>query len=361
MSHITEGLLHAHLDGAVGHDRAEEWLLAEAHLGMCEDCRRRFDEARQLRDAAGAILATASASTGHKPDFKELVARVEGRKSVPHRKPWWSSTTRLAWAASLMLAAGAGWLGRELLIQTGQNVPTVMQSESVQLTPEQTTAFSDAVEADEDVAEEGQARAGDDDMDRVSGERAARGIAAQPADEPEVGAMQKSEVQKSVEEFRQDATPNEANVDRLDAKIGADRERELAARLSGGAAADPTCYTVSPIALQLGVKAADEVVPDYGGDNMTAVAPDWLRLAPGGIAVATVSGRQITGTWVGPSADSVQVRLADGESGIELWLGWTEFGLEGSFGRGGGVAADGIANAPTIPIRMVASACDAAP
>ncbi len=243
MSHISEGLLHAHLDGAVGQDRAEQWLLAEAHLSVCEDCRRRLEEARQLRDAAGEILAVASAPSASKPDFQELVAKAGNAAPLPRRKSWWNSTSRLAWAASLMLAVGAGWLGRELLIQTGQDMPAVVaESEAIPQAPEPTAGFRDAVEQDEAATLQGRGRAESGDGELSAVEQEARGVAAPPPGEPEVAMMQKSEGQKATEEFRQDAAPLEAKTDRLEAVAERRNESDVMARAIRVGPALPTCF-----------------------------------------------------------------------------------------------------------------------
>jgi hypothetical protein len=344
MSHITEGLLHAHLDGAIGHDRAQEWLLAEAHLGDCEDCRRRLEEARQVRGAAGEILALATVHAGRKPNFEELLRQAGGGSRPPRSTRWWSSTPRLAWAASLMLAAGAGWLGRELLIQTGQDVPAVVaESEALPQAPELTTAFSDAPEADEAAAGDGQFRAGADDADMVSGERAAGQKMEQPAAEPAVAAMQ-----KNVEEVRQDAAPIDANRDRLAAVEKPAREREAVARLSEDVASAATCYVAdTDLELQRSVAAADE-----------SVTPDALRLEGDGTAVATVGDTQLSGTWSESSTDSIQVVVANGEAGMELQLERTDTGFTGTAGRlDRGGAADDL-NVAKAPVRLSTMECE---
>jgi len=107
MSHATEGELHAHLDGALSAiDPAAAARLAE-HLDRCADCRARLDEERAIRACAADLLAAALPSV-EEPPF-EAVARPAGR-------PLPSATThRFMWAASLVVALGAGWMGHALL------------------------------------------------------------------------------------------------------------------------------------------------------------------------------------------------------------------------------------------------------
>lgn len=361
MPHITEGLLHAHLDGAAGQDLAEEWLLAEAHLGMCEDCNRRLAEARQIRDAAREIMGSASGPSAVKPEFDDLVAQAGVRSPGPRGQPWWSSTSRLAWAASLVLAVGAGWLGRELLIQTGQDVPAVMQSESVPQAPDQAILLTDALEADDDGATVGQTRVGGDDPVRVSGERGARGIAEQPVAEPDIVAVQESELQRKAEEFRQDEPPGEGNGGRPEDAMRAERERDVAAQLIRVDATEPTCYTVSPADLQSRLTAADRAVADSDGQDVLLGEPTWLRLAADGTVLAAVSGTQLSGTWVAPSNDSIHVLVADGGAGIELRLEKSETGFAGAVKRPGHAGGNGNTDAPPTSIRLSTTACESAP
>ncbi|MEE8487956.1 MAG: hypothetical protein V3S56_07285 [Gemmatimonadota bacterium] len=371
MSHISEGLLHAHLDGAVGHDRAEEWLLAEAHLSVCEDCRRRLDEARQLRDAAGEILAVASAPAVRRPDFEELVAQAAGGPKARPRSAWWHSTSHLAWAASLMLAVGAGWLGRELLIQTGQNVPAVVvESKAIPQTPEQTAVLKDALGADESAVAEASARVEAEEVDRVSGERAAKRIAVAPANEAEVVMMEKSEGrQKAAEEFRQDAVSKDAKVDRLEAAIDeaeGEPERDAVVRMAGAVAVSSTCYAADgPIDLQGGLLAADQAVTEEDQKNAPPAAPSELRLSADGTAVAGAGGRQMVGTWVEVSGDSVQVLLAGAGVGLEMRFERMEDGLSGTVarsGRGGeGIRVEGDALESVLEFWLSKVACDEAP
>ncbi len=103
MQHVDEGLLHAWLDGeraALGPARAEE---VRRHLDGCAECRTRLGEARELRDRADALLRGGGPVGVEVPPFESLAGRVPARRS---------RTRMLAWAASLVLALGAGWLAR---------------------------------------------------------------------------------------------------------------------------------------------------------------------------------------------------------------------------------------------------------
>ncbi len=105
MQHVDEGLLHAWLDGeraALGPAPAEE---VRRHLEGCAECRTRLGEARALRDRADALLRGSGPVGVEIPPFEALAGRA-----APARRP--RRMAPLAWAASLVLAVGAGWLAR---------------------------------------------------------------------------------------------------------------------------------------------------------------------------------------------------------------------------------------------------------
>lgn len=141
MPHVDDGTLHALLDGAL---RAEEPGRAErvaAHLETCADCRARLEQAAALKDEAAQILDTLE--TAHReagspgPDFHEVLARAQARAgdvgpdgaptgagdrpagpgrsldraAVMRRYRW---TRGLAWAATVVIALGTGYVVRDL-------------------------------------------------------------------------------------------------------------------------------------------------------------------------------------------------------------------------------------------------------
>ncbi|MEX0894088.1 MAG: hypothetical protein WEB88_18100, partial [Gemmatimonadota bacterium] len=121
MSHVDDGTLHAFLDGALPHGEAVT-LAVEAHLALCADCRARLERERALKGRAGEVLGAASPSAVDMPPFEEILARhasqattptpatrAGGRVRGPARSP-----VPLAWAASVMLALGAGWMAHAL-------------------------------------------------------------------------------------------------------------------------------------------------------------------------------------------------------------------------------------------------------
>lgn len=118
MSHATEGELHAYLDGALSatDPGAAERLVA--HLVGCVDCRARLEEERAIRERAGELLGVAL-PTIEAPPF-ETLARVAGVR----RARGGMTTRRMAWAASVVLALGAGWMGNAMLRGTPGVAPS---------------------------------------------------------------------------------------------------------------------------------------------------------------------------------------------------------------------------------------------
>lgn len=310
MSHIAEGLLHAHLDGALEPADRERWAEAEAHLAVCEDCRRRLEAARELRDAASVLLAAAAVPPAERPSFDTLVAEAGRRRSdasdtaagsvgvgtevprarearYPPPRRWWGSPTKLAWAASLVLAVGAGWIGRQLVVEEGGDVPLVMESRVAPESPGSAESIPPR-----------EAGALEDD---------ARG-----ADGAALGRAERLEGEARMEEedagFRARAPEQENEADRR-----ADEAREEAPAKAADEGA--------PIALAPQTLARrGPGGPCYGLESDQSPG-GVLRLRPDGTAALLGDGRPLVGFWERPSTDSVTARLTDGEAWIELRLG----------------------------------------
>ena len=136
MSHVDEGRLHAYLDGALpgGIEARRE---VEDHLRVCVDCRALLEAASVDRGGTREILGLLRPMEVETPPFQELVARqhaaadpgaVGGGSGGPSAGPVETAaqgaagvsdyTTRrgsrfsLAWAATVVLALGAGWMAR---------------------------------------------------------------------------------------------------------------------------------------------------------------------------------------------------------------------------------------------------------
>jgi len=99
MSHVDEGTLHAYLDGALPPGERSQ---VDAHLAECPACRDRLAEARALIARADALLALALPAERSAPPLHEL-----------RRRPmWWRVRWPVAWAATVTLAVGLGWMLR---------------------------------------------------------------------------------------------------------------------------------------------------------------------------------------------------------------------------------------------------------
>lgn len=113
MSHVDDGTLHALLDGALHAEDPERAAGVEAHLGRCADCRARLDAAAAVRDRAGQVLDLLDADP--RPDFQEVLARAgHDRRGALARQA--RRTRGAAWAATIMLALGTGYLVRDRLV-----------------------------------------------------------------------------------------------------------------------------------------------------------------------------------------------------------------------------------------------------
>ena len=124
MRHVTDGELHAYLDGALDHlpnGRGEE---VREHLASCPACGERLQDETGVRERSQEILERGAPPEVELPPFEELRVRAEaaekgagpnsrgGRDRARVRAPLGS--TPLAWAATVVLALGVGWMGGEI-------------------------------------------------------------------------------------------------------------------------------------------------------------------------------------------------------------------------------------------------------
>lgn len=148
MPHVEEGQLHAWLDGA--YPAGDPELLAmRTHVQDCADCRNRLDEAQVVRERAGEILNLATPVVVEQPPFESLSDRqVRGRA----RRSYIPGPARLAWAATIVVALGAGWLARGFLPAPGAGSAVMQESaadaSAAQAAEPQSTAVTAPVIAD---------------------------------------------------------------------------------------------------------------------------------------------------------------------------------------------------------------------
>ena len=169
MSHLTDGQIHAYLDGSVEALDGATLVEARSHIADCDDCSARLEAARLVRDEAVSLLGTAVPSSFSPPPFEELERRAAredsdtasetrtGRSSVGGRNAASGRLFRrpgsLAWAASLTVALTAGWLARGTVGTGMVDRPAVVApSESIALQDKQEVGTLDQ-SADRVVAE----------------------------------------------------------------------------------------------------------------------------------------------------------------------------------------------------------------
>jgi Putative zinc-finger len=136
MSHLDEGQLTALVDNEL---TAAERSTVEAHLMACEDCRRLYEEVKAFAtEADGLVTAIELPARGpHAPLGASSVARPANRHAAeppggtpslpgpaeespwgarsPSRRGVWSPRWRtVAWAASVLLAVGLGWVASDI-------------------------------------------------------------------------------------------------------------------------------------------------------------------------------------------------------------------------------------------------------
>lgn len=121
MWHVTDGDLHAYLDGALDLYPAREARRIRSHLESCADCRGRLAEEERVREAASSVLAETGPASVDVPPFEAVRRRAAAGPARPEgsgRRP--GPALRLGWAASVLVALGVGWMvGREPAARSG--------------------------------------------------------------------------------------------------------------------------------------------------------------------------------------------------------------------------------------------------
>ncbi len=122
MPHLDEGTLQAWLDRDRSGLGPEERARIEAHLEGCEACARSLEELEGSTARVEALLGVAPAA-GEIPPFEAVRARAAGEAAPAGRaRRRWRPT---AWAASVAVALGVGWMANEM-IRTGGAGPTAV-------------------------------------------------------------------------------------------------------------------------------------------------------------------------------------------------------------------------------------------
>ena len=157
MSHVDEGRLHAFLDGALRAEDPADAERVELHLAACADCRARLDEAARLRDEATALLGAAQPRVAATPSFEAIRARagaIAAREGAPsttaaptRRRRAFLATpfNGVAWAATVVLAVGLGWMLRDNLEEGDRVALSEVAGGSLDQSTESTVEESAAV------------------------------------------------------------------------------------------------------------------------------------------------------------------------------------------------------------------------
>lgn len=147
MSHVDEGTLHAWLDGALDALPEAEAARVREHLATCEACAARLEEERAIRQEAADILGTAVPVPVEPPAFEEVRALARARAKTARAG---MRISRLGWAASIVLALGAGWMlrdaatpdfGREGFVRDAARPAEEIAAERGDRSPAQTAAL----------------------------------------------------------------------------------------------------------------------------------------------------------------------------------------------------------------------------
>jgi hypothetical protein len=162
MRHVTDGELHAYLDGALDllpEGRGEE---IRDHISECSVCRERLQDEELVRSQATEILADPDLSGVTFPSFEELRERAEApgsgvsagegeeKAKVRYRGPL--RGLPLAWAATIVLAIGVGWMGGQMMGPVPSRTPEGrfldFGAEDLSVAPDPASADSDSSRLD---------------------------------------------------------------------------------------------------------------------------------------------------------------------------------------------------------------------
>ena len=115
MSHVDQGALHAYLDGALDELPSGGGQAIREHVSTCPECAARLEKEQWIREKAIAILSGPLPQV-ELPPLEELRLRAEA--TSPAKASGGRRIHRVGWAASVILAIGAGWA-----LNGGQSVP----------------------------------------------------------------------------------------------------------------------------------------------------------------------------------------------------------------------------------------------
>ncbi|HUF13488.1 MAG TPA: zf-HC2 domain-containing protein [Longimicrobiales bacterium] len=351
MSHVDEGRLHAFLDGALSAADPADAERVELHLAACADCRAKLDEAARLRDEAAALLGVAQPRAFAMPLFDAIRARADeiaaadaadgsdpggtdGRgdarpltaRSGRNRRAFFASPFNgFAWAATIVLAVGLGWLLRDTSLDSDLRPMTDISGRPVQVSvPASADADGDGDAEARALASTGAAAAqpAEEPLERIAASEAPLAPRTQSVGPPDATPR------PTTERAEYDVAPDEAAgadisieqyaVEEDAAEVRSSRRpAEEMPMLAGEpvgerqAAATPPARRMAPPAAQPPAAAADAMVGAAAAerpvDGWRTIAPaDADRVAEGELVV--IPGARITAAATRGSGPYLEVR-----------------------------------------------------
>ena len=276
MPHIEEGQLHALLDGAYQGDSPEARAI-HAHLSACTDCRSLLESERVIRERAHDLLERARPLPETIPPFDTIV-----RRSRPQRAAL-LPPARLAWAASVLIAIGLGWFGRDLNTRR-----------SVQMTQESLAAGAPPTAADS-LRTDARAPSASD----------AAASAVEPASPPPASASAPSPDERALADRRAAPPPEQTNQAQAKTRVAEE----------GVIVSAPARATIG--AVQGGAAMAPAAPPSVGWSEVSLEVAE--RTA--GRRVLLMPGYELVKLELMPAANGYSVRTAQripGDGLLEL-------------------------------------------
>ena len=358
MPHVAEGELHAWLDGALDQLGAARAAQVREHLRSCAACREALVVEEAFRARAADVLALAAPATVELPPFEALLERaraVQGEGTGTRLRI--SRTARLGWAASVVIALGAGYMARELGLRPGaEREEARADGLAPSLAREEEPTTTAPVEAEQ----------GGPDQPGEAVERS-RGVSAPPALRVETqgvpAAAPVSDELESANAGLAKAAPTalgDVKSAPISGGVRTDRLRDAPLEL-------PEVAPSAPLRLPAEERAVIEDPPAGTGGRAAGAAPlpEALRQERAASSAAPATGlpaiginRDARDAGGAPSAAEV-TREADPEEGLDLIVGslpvlrveW----IQVSPGRPGLLVLQGLMSGDTLEIRFVRS------
>jgi len=111
MQHLDEGTLQAWLDRPRSGLDPSEVAEIERHLASCDVCASRLSALQASDDRARSLLSVGRDAVVAAPPYQRIAERAAGSR---RRRRAQKRLTAMAWAASIVVAIGVGWLTNDL-------------------------------------------------------------------------------------------------------------------------------------------------------------------------------------------------------------------------------------------------------